>query len=358
MYLEEKFNKHNEKYTYLESTKIWTWIDDQSVKPFTDQQLEDLQKTDTVNNDENKGWSFEVVSPGPPNVLTDTNGLQSVVEVLTTLREMGVQAPPSAGLHVHINVGAAAAPGQSMTIKNLANIWAAYAMYHLVIDEFLTPMRINNYYAASLFLGNRKMNDGVPQPRKIFEHILGYLETMKTTTEAKDFGTLCEKTDANPIIHKECYNFDEFCNQAIGGPKHNDPCFNNPNIRYYTLNLMSLTTLGTLEFRSHSATYDTAQVLHWIIFHVAFVEAFKGKAIADNTLEGLEKKQKIKKLTDLQKEMESFTKSEKLKLDVQNKLFRKINFREKILASIDYEATVKYLGGCEWSKGIGCKAWT
>jgi len=320
-------------------------MDDQSVKAFEKDQIEELGLAVT----EGEGWSFEVVSPGPPDVLSDTQGLQSVVDVLNTLTDMEVQAPPSAGLHVHVNVVSVASPGTQLTIKNVANIWAAYAQYHLVIDEFLTPMRINNKFAQSLFLGHRPpMNEDLPLPRDIFKNIYHYLKKIEKANNL-NFDALCETSKNAKPMPEACKNYWEFCNQAMGGEKHNDPCVNNPNLRYYTLNLLSLPKLGTLEFRSHSATYDKYQVLHWIIFHVAFVEAFKGSRIANIKPDELEKSQKDQSLETLKKAINNFQMSQTL----QYNTLKKNN--QKLKKPLKYENIVSSLSQRTWKKGIGCE---
>ena len=81
-----------------------------------------------------EGVGFELVSPPPPNALTGQTGVRSVVETLSVLPAQGVQAGPTQGLHVHVNVGkpgkAATAgmnAGDSLSVNEISNVWAQYA---------------------------------------------------------------------------------------------------------------------------------------------------------------------------------------------------------------------------------------
>merc|ERR1719161_283966 len=103
---------------------------------------------------ESSGEGFELVSPGPPHVLAGHRGFRSVAETFTVLRQMGIQAGPSSGMHVHVNVASTKAPGSTLSFKQVAYVWAAYVKYQLVLDEFLSPGRHGNHYAKRMFLGH------------------------------------------------------------------------------------------------------------------------------------------------------------------------------------------------------------
>jgi len=117
------------------------------------------------------------------------------------------------------------------------------------------------------------------------------------------------------------------------GPGH-QPCNEgHPPERYFTLNLAALVRLGTLEFRSHSATYDPEQVLHWTVFHVAFVESFKNKKFFSN-----------EKVGNANAELKE------LKLRQKGATLEGL---KKALPGM--EKTITYLSACHWSENKpGC----
>merc|ERR550532_1182820 len=143
-------------------------------------------------------------------------------------------------------------------------------------------------------------------------------------------------------------NIKDFCNDALGG--YNSPCEQEtPLDRYYTLNLASLVKLGTVEFRSHPATYDTEQVLHWIIFHVAFVDSFQ-----DNLWGKPGSAVKTKKPST----QEFWQKTPDAALEQLASLQKAASLAELIdeLDNKKYEKTIKYLNDRKWAspKNLGC----
>merc|ERR1719161_2758698 len=91
-----------------------------------------------------------------------TAGLARLHERVWALRHMGVQAPPSAGMHVHVNVGTPGVRGEPdqsppererLSPRQIASVWAAYARFQPVIDEhFLQDSRRLNPYCEGLYL--------------------------------------------------------------------------------------------------------------------------------------------------------------------------------------------------------------
>lgn len=128
----------------------WNWETDSSVHPLTEREVNALG----LGADETAGTPFEVTAPGPPHVLSGASGFRSSMLMMEALKIMGIQAGPSQGMHVHVNVLSDRAPGAKLTTTQVAHVWAAYAKYQLVIDEFLSPSRPGNNYANRLFLGN------------------------------------------------------------------------------------------------------------------------------------------------------------------------------------------------------------
>jgi hypothetical protein len=172
-----------------------------------------------------------VKSPAPPDVLSGKDGFQQVVEMVAILRHMGVQAGPSAGLHVHINAIKKNVPGKTLTPDGVASVWGAYVKYQLAIDEMLSPSRIGNKYAREHFLQRRQIDS-------TFHNIHACLRKRWNLFKRCDIAS--------------AYNSD----------------------RRVQLNLQALRKFGTLEFRAHSATYDMERIGRWVQFLLAFVEHF------------------------------------------------------------------------------------
>jgi len=212
---------------------------------------------------ETRGVAFEVTSPGPPNVLSGIDGFKAAVDMLTTLKSMGIQAGPSQGMHVHVNVRGNA-PGSRLSRRQIAYVWIAYARWQHAINEMLSPSRVPSKYADGLFLGRCSAitfgdftKDQCGRTRRIFEHLHTWLER----------GSAWDHRDDG-----------EFCNYILGMPGDHRPCDKRfPKVRYQQINLVPIKKFGTIEFRGHSATYDAERVMRWVQFVVAFVERF-GKA--------------------------------------------------------------------------------
>lgn len=219
----------------------WNWESDGSVKPLTGSEASSLG----ASSGETSGVSFEVTSPAPPNVLSGSTGFRAAIDVLMVLRSMGIQAGPTCGLHVHVNVRGRA-KGSKLTRKQIAYVWAAYARYQFSIHEMLSPSRVPTRYARSLFL-----NGG--ENRNIFEQLHKWVRGGSANSGKSD---------------------KEFCNYVLGGGRSR-PCEQRrPNVRYSQVNLVPVSKYGTIEFRGHSATYDTERVMRWVSFLVGFVERF------------------------------------------------------------------------------------
>jgi hypothetical protein len=232
---------------------LWNWIGDPSAKPLTQAEASILG----ASSDETTGVGFEVTSPGPPNVLSGETGFRAAIDMLTVLKNMGIQAGPKCGLHVHVNVRGNA-EGAKLTKRQIAYVWAAYARWQFSIHEMLSPSRVPTHYAKSHFLGE---NDN----KIVFKQLHEWLNRGSSWESKPD---------------------KEFCNHVLGpiDPRfHNRPCdYSKPLSRYRQLNIHPISKYGTLEFRGHSATYDAERVMRWVQFVVAFVERF-GRAGGSTT---------------------------------------------------------------------------
>jgi len=238
----------------------WQWTMDPSVHPLTKGEAQLLAPH---GHNEAQGGGFELVSPP----LSGKEGIRSALEVMSVLRRMGIQAGVSSGMHVHVNVASMKVPGKLLSPRQIANVWVAFTKFQLVIDEFFSPSRLGNHYARRLFLGECSLYDvseacSPTQPctcaRRFFKQIHEYVLEPRTALDS-----------LSPNYAAD------FCNAALRMPGDDKPCNKRyPEQRYYSLNLVPLARLGTIEFRAHSATYDLERLQRWIEFVVAFVEHF------------------------------------------------------------------------------------
>lgn len=259
--------------------QLWNWEKDGSVVPLSAKEAAKIG----ADESQTRGTPFEVTAPGPPHVLSGATGMRAVMEVLTTLKHIGTQAGPSQGLHVHVNVASDDAPGQRLTLAGFAYVWAAYAKYQLVIDEMLSPGRLFNYYAKSLVLGDcppidNKHDSCKENPcrciKRFFLQMHGHIRSLGS--------------DAHNLRNYKKQRVKDFCNAALllPGSTYQKPCQNRyPNQRYFAVNLVPLVKFGTIEFRSHSASFDPDRIGRWAQFLVGFVEHF-GNGAGRSEVEG------------------------------------------------------------------------
>lgn len=165
-------------------------------------------------------------------------------------------------MHVHVNVASSKVPGSILTPASIANVFVAFAKFQLVIDEMLSPSRPDNHYTSRLFLGSCANNTeecSKENPcncaKRFFRQIHAYVNDV--------------------VTNQSSGNVDEFCNAALALPDDPSPCKQRyPDQRYFALNLVPLSRLGTIEFRAHSSTYDVERMQRWTQFVIAFVEHF------------------------------------------------------------------------------------
>lgn len=242
----------------------WNWTQDASVKPLTLGEARSLG----ASSDESRGVGFTISSPDRPNELSGIDGFKSVVDTLTVLKNMGIQAGPTQGMYVHVNLRGDAS-GRKFSRRQIAYVWAAYAKWQFAINEMLSPSQVPNRFAQSLFLGNCKAitrgdstKNSCGRTRRIFERLHHWLKKGKLMDSKSD---------------------KEFCNYILNMPDDRTPCDRPyPKVRHQQVNLASISKFGTMEFRAHSATYDAERVMRWIQFLIGFVERF-GKAGASAT---------------------------------------------------------------------------
>merc|ERR1719253_2354991 len=188
---------------------------------------------------------------------------------------MGVQAGPSQGLHVHVNVGrpgqeATSGPGAgaSLTTRQIANVWARYAKYQLVIDVFLQDARVGSEWSQGLYFSPLDVVDVTQAGRAA----AGGVKDAVSSTQARyseavfrklhkwtkeHFGTADEQHFCNYVLSqgmtkKRKQNLEKALEMTPGSDELElkGPCqAKYPAIRYMSVNLAVLNKYGTLEFR-------------------------------------------------------------------------------------------------------------
>jgi len=229
---------------------------------------------------ESRGHAFEIISP----VLSGLPGLKSVAEVMTALKSLGIQAGPSAGIHVHVNVGKtdvdlfAGKRGSNLAAKQILNVWAHYARFQLVINEMLQDSRIGNRYAHPLLFSDHRTVNRAGHSQD------GWLPFSEDFQRNKyDVAKAVRQTYANLQSYATKYSYRRgtaFCSsimpEAMGGGAFTRVCAQRyPKARYFQLNLVPLDRLGTIEFRAFPASNDPERVLRWVLFVLKFVEHYK-----------------------------------------------------------------------------------
>jgi hypothetical protein len=170
----------------------------------------------------------EIVSP----VLSGGIGRDEIRKVLAAMNELGCDVNKSTGMHVHIGIG-------DLDFDAVKRLIRGYTASQTTIDTMLAKSRRSN-------MGN----------------------------------TYCKpwSTDELESLGRDYYtNLSQFASAHEGG-----------DIRYRTVNVLSYTKYGTIEFRQHHGTTEPAKVLAWISFTMRMVEAAKqGVIYSSSTLESL-----------------------------------------------------------------------
>lgn len=251
----------------------WPWHADPTVMPMT--------AFDTTDSSQWDGVPSEVISPGPPTALPLRGqvGLRNIFEMLSVLRWMGVQMGPSTGLHVHVNARSKVVGGVCcMGDRELARIWAAYAKYQLVMDEFESSSRVANQWAQSLLLGDRRVTATFAN---IHDYTNGRVHHRMADGTTPDFCNSALGVVRDPLTLKALRMDGVWETKKSTGYKGKVCERTYPDERYAALNLHPLGKKGTLEFRRHAGTNDVERVLRLVQFVTRFVDEFSSNAAMD-----------------------------------------------------------------------------
>lgn len=172
-------------------------------------------------------FAFELVSP----VLQGNNGFEQINKQISALKPFNPTADYSSGFHVHTFIGKNL---QDATIlQNLKNVLKNFIKYEAVFDSFM------------------------PHTRRF--SVNGYCQSIRNNVnlvELNNFHALAK-------IQK-CQTFQELNDLVNPG--------NGTNFqRHFKLNLQPLLTLGTVEWRQHSATANIEKTNNWIKLILIFI---------------------------------------------------------------------------------------
>lgn len=146
-------------------------------------------------------------------ILKGESGLAAVEIAARALDDAGATVNSSCGLHVHFDAS-------DLDITALKNILRRYADHETEIDAFMPRSRRGN-----------------------------------------------ENT--------YCLSIREFVNRHLERCASVQELVTSQHVRYFKVNLQSLTRHGTIEFRQHSGTVNAAAIVNWVRFLAAFIERCK-----------------------------------------------------------------------------------
>jgi hypothetical protein len=170
----------------------------------------------------------EVVSP----ILRGEDGLRQVAAVARALDAAGCKVDRTCGLHVHVGA-------QNATPAQIKNVVKMFAKYEHHFDALCPESRRNNNFCRS----NRDFAGGI-----------GSYESQVATIFEKLDGTRSVRGIASVI------------NGGYGGHHYSRE-------RYFKLNLQSMASHGTIEFRQQAGTINAQKMTSWIKLVTGFVAA-------------------------------------------------------------------------------------
>eukprot|EP00928_Gymnodinium_smaydae_P094084 TRINITY_DN7854_c0_g2_i2.p1 TRINITY_DN7854_c0_g2~~TRINITY_DN7854_c0_g2_i2.p1 ORF type:complete len:337 (+),score=18.78 TRINITY_DN7854_c0_g2_i2:196-1206(+) len=225
------------------------------------------------------GVGFELISPP----LSGRVGFTSLVETMGLLERLGVQAGPSQGMHVHVNVGKYTYDRNThpwyLNAKQIFNVWASYARFQSVLNEMLQDSRVGNPWCRPLTLAEHLTITDFTSPThnktseddeedEFYKRFLANLAVKQMYENMQQW--LIKEGERRGITH--CYSVHENLQSSYADSRCS---MRHPKARYFQLNLMPLDRLGTIEFRGFPATNDPVRALKWVQFVLKFVETFK-----------------------------------------------------------------------------------
>lgn len=157
---------------------------------------------------------FELVSP----VLSGEEGMAQLKKAIESLRVNDAQANRSCGLHVHVYIG-------DLEIERVKSLVKQLVRDEVLLDLFLAPNRLTNYYAQS------NLKTGGPIDTK--EH------------HDETYGRMFDRIDQATTV-----------DQVLAAIQ--------PRGRYYKINLCAYARQGTIEFRAKECTLEYDEIMAWV----------------------------------------------------------------------------------------------
>lgn len=165
--------------------------------------------------DNSCGW--ELVSPP----MRGEDGFKQVTLVTNVLKSIGARVDHKCGLHVHVDT-------TSLDVADIREIILKYAKFESIIDNYMLRSRrgnANDYCNSIQFVLNDK-------------------RLLKRIKRSRSIHGLIDLVS-------------------------------NPHGRYIKVNVLSLRSYGTLEFRQHEGTIDGETINNWVKFCLSLVEGVK-----------------------------------------------------------------------------------
>jgi len=187
-------------------------------------------------------FGMELVSP----ILSGRKGLTEVQRCLTTLQEIGVRTDSSTGLHVHISP-----LREDWKLKELRSVVLAILQSEQVLDKQLPVTRRGDNCLSS------KSN------WKICQHYLDQVNSCSSVEELIRY--VCPASEESPTREESVMIIEPGINgNSQVTAQSNVTRLPDASSRYYKLNLESLLSHATIEFRAMEATTCDKTVTKWI----------------------------------------------------------------------------------------------
>ena len=176
-----------------------------------------IVEDNTIISKNDNEIGFEIVSP-----ILSLNKVLEIHKVLSSIKKLPIIINNTCGFHVHVS------KSYKLELNNIKNIIKNYIIFENVIDLFHDKSRINNFYCKSISENNN----------------FKYLKSISRKI--------------NRINHIKSLN------DLINLINEDSKCFK--------VNLNSLITKGTIEFRQHISTINIDDIFNWIFFITLFVD--------------------------------------------------------------------------------------
>lgn len=194
---------------------------------------EDVAETKTHHH------GIELTSAAPPFALTGVSGAEQIVRVSRLMQQFGVAAPLQTGLHVHVNVfrkDALPRGARTLEPRQVGAVVLNWIRWQVAVSSLTPPSRRWNFWAVP---AHRRL----PATRRLYESaraaVLGDSGVNCTSSGCSVSGAI------ETLIHE--------------GNKGS------------ALNLLRLTSYGTLEIRQQAGTHSQTDAVAWAAFVGAFV---------------------------------------------------------------------------------------